>query len=540
MKKYYKKHKLLTLGWGIFELVVASNSILLSVMMQFIVAIATGENGRTITDGVIALVVFLGYSYLTGHIFYRFKERFKCRIIEDVRNDLFTHIMGQKFSEYYKKNTGEYLSVLNNDVKVLEDNAIQPTFTMIQYGGMLVMASIYVWSVNWMIALLMLGVAVVSFFLPKLFARNLDVKNEAFLNETARYNEKLKDAFTGFEVIKNFGIFDKIKSMHQGWNRQVLDRKYDSAFALDSANNLTQVVNTLIQLSMLLVSASFVLQGKISVSQLVLLMSMQNNIFYPVFALVEGINSYKSTASVRKKIKEITEESLDEHGMEAPVLHQKISFRNVSFGYEEGRQILKGVSVTFEKGKKYAIVGSSGSGKSTILRLLLRYYDDYSGEILLDNREIRTISESSLRNQCALIPQNVFMFDDTLHNNITLYREYSSERIAEVIRMAGLEEVLVRLEDGFETKITENGNNFSGGEKQRIAIARALLLGCKIIVMDEATANVDEDTASKIERIILEDPELTCISVTHHLLDGNKDLYDEIIVVDNGIIVERK
>ncbi len=537
MRKYYKKHKLLTFGWAVFELVVALNSILLSAMMQFIVAIATGENGKTIKDGVLVLAVFLSYSYVTGHIFYFLKERFKCRIVEDVRNDLFAHIMGRKFSEYYQKNTGEYLSILNNDVKVLEDNAIQPTFTMIQYGGMLVMASIYVWSVNYIIALLMLGVAVVSFFLPKLFARNLDKKNEAFLNETARYNEKTKDAFAGYEVIINFGILEKFRAMHQGWNRRVQDMKYHSAFALDTANNLTQTANTLIQLSMLLVSAWFVLQGKISVSQLVLLMSMQNNIFYPVFALVEGMNSYKSTASVRKKILEITADTAKEEWNEASILQRGIEFRQVSFGYEE-RRILNGLSVTFEKGKKYALVGHSGSGKSTILRLLLRYYDNYCGEILLDGKELRTISGESLRRQCALIPQNVFMFDDTLYNNITLYRDYSEEQIREVVCTAGLEELVGGLSQGLQTRIAENGNNFSGGEKQRIAIARALLLGCKIIVMDEATANVDEKTAVGIERIILENPQLTCISVTHHLSDESRELFDKVIEIRDGRVVD--
>ncbi|MBQ7920335.1 MAG: ABC transporter ATP-binding protein [Lachnospiraceae bacterium] len=206
-------------------------------MMQFIVAIATGENGKTVTDGIIAVVVFIIYNYFTGRIFYYCKEQFKSHIVEDIRNDIFSHIMGRNFLRYYESNTGEYLSVLNNDVKVLEDSAIQPTFTMIQYGGMLIMASIYVWSVDWGIALLMLGVAVASFFLPKLFSRNLDRKNEAFLEETAGYNEKIKDAFTGFEVITNFGILEMFKSMHQEWNHRVQEKKYHSAFALDNAKS---------------------------------------------------------------------------------------------------------------------------------------------------------------------------------------------------------------------------------------------------------------------------------------------------------------
>lgn len=529
MKKYYKKHKLLAFSWGFWELVVAFNSILLSLMMQFFVAIATGENGKTVKDGAICLVLFLVYNYVTTQIFYYMKEKFKCRIVEDIRNDLFTHIMGQNFTGYYKKNSGEYLSVLNNDVKTVEENAIQTTFTMIQYGGMLIMASIYVWRVNWVIAILMLVIALISFFLPKLFSKNLDKKNEEFLKETSIYNEKIKDAFTGFEVIRSYGIGRKINSMHCEWNAQVQKKKYESSFSLDHANNMTQTMNVMIQLCMLLVSAYLVILGKITVSQMVLLMSMQNNIFYPVFALVEGMNSYKSTAGVRKRILEITsKEWKEETGVIEP-FQKEIEFRDVTFGYEEGKEILHRFSVTFEKGKKYALVGNSGSGKSTILRLLLRYYDGYKGEILIDGKEIRSMAEEGVRQQCALIPQNVFMFDDTLYNNITLYRDYSMEEVENVVRMAGLTNMVSQLKEGLGTRVSENGNNFSGGEKQRIAIARALLLQRKIIIMDEATANVDEKTAVEIENIVLKNPEITCICVTHHLLAENKSWYDKII-----------
>lgn len=539
MRKYYKKCRGWAIGWAIMEPAVAMESFFLALLLQFIVAIAEGENGKTIADGVVGVLALVLYALVTEFLFYYCKEHFRCRVTEEMKNDIFSHIMGRKFSEYYKTNTGEYLSVINNDVKLLEDKAMQPVFTSLQDIFLLVVSLGYMCYVNVGLTGIMVAVAAASLFLPKLYSMGLSAASKAYMEKMAEYNKNIKDAFSGFEVIRNVGILGIIKDRHNNWNYELERSRYQNGIKLDRASLLAQLTRIMVQLSLAVACAFFAVRGTLTLSQIVLAIQMLGNIVGPLFGLVENLNQYKSSAAIRKKIQEITSENQTDELPQAGQLEQEIRFENVVFGYEEDRKILQGVNVTFERGKKYAVVGGSGSGKSTILRLLLRYYDGYSGQIIMDGAEISSLSAESLRCQFSLIPQNVFLFDDTLYNNLTLYRDYPKEEIQKAIHRAGLETVIARLEGGLKTHVSENGNNFSGGEKQRIAVARALLLGNNVIIMDEATANVDVATATGIERIILDDETLTCIAVMHHMIAENMDKYDEILVIKDGVVAEK-
>ena len=192
---------------------------------------------------------------------------------------------------------------------------------------------------------------------------------------------------------------------------------------------------------------------------------------------------------------------------------------------------MKNVSATFEKGKKYAILGKSGSGKSTLLKLLAGYYPEFEGEICTD--EI-----AALPDRLVMIHQKTFLFNDSVRNNLTLWKSYTENEISEVIKKAGLKEVMEHLPQGLDTIIEDNGSNFSGGECQRLAIARALLSGKDILLMDEATSALDEQTANDVENSILSLENITCISVTHRLSRENMKKYSAVLKMDNGELHE--
>lgn len=539
MLKYYKKCKGWAVSWAIMEPMVAMNSFFLALLLQYIVAIAAGEDGKTIAGGVSWVIALCVYTVIVNLLFYYCKEHFHCRVTEEMKNDIFSHIMGRKFSEYYRTNTGEYLSVINNDVKLLEEKAMQPLFTSIQDVFLLVISLGYMCYVNIGLAGVMLAVSLASLLLPKLYSLGLSAASKAYMEKTAEYNKKIKDAFSGFEVIRNAGILGIIKDCQNNWNHELERSRYRSNIKLDRASTLAQLTRIMVQLVLAIACAFFALKGTLTLPEIILSIQLLGDVISPLFELVENFNQYKSSTAIRKKIQEITSEKLTDDLPQASQLEREIRFEKVAFGYEENRKILQGLELTFEKGKKYAVVGGSGSGKSTILRLLLRYYDGYTGRITVDGTEISGLSADSVRCQFSLIPQNVFLFDDTLYNNLTLYRDYPEEALREAISRAGLEPVIGRLEEGLETHVSENGNNFSGGEKQRIAVARALLLGNNVIIMDEATANVDVATATGIERIILDDAALTCIAVMHHMIAENMEKYDEILVIKDGVVAEK-
>ena len=203
------------------------------------------------------------------------------------------------------------------------------------------------------------------------------------------------------------------------------------------------------------------------------------------------------------------------------------------------RKALDNINITFDKNKKYAIVGESGSGKSTLIKLLMRYYNDYEGKISIDNLNIKNIYSSDLYKNISMIQQNIFMFDDSIKENIRLYSNHDDKDILDACKRSGLDKLLNKLPNGINSLVGENGNKLSGGEKQRIAIARALINNTQILILDESTSALDNETAYNLENSLLNLENLTLITVTHKLIKNILNRYDEIIVMKNGKIIEK-
>jgi len=239
-----------------------------------------------------------------------------------------------------------------------------------------------------------------------------------------------------------------------------------------------------------------------------------------------------------RKLAELTQENTTRDGERIePVLHDGITFQNVSFGYEPDQTVLKGISLKLEPGKKYAIVGASGSGKSTLLNLLMGGYTGYEGSIAIDGREITSIDPDSLYEIISLIGQNVFLFDATVRENITMFRDFPDHAVDSAAERAGLLPVMEA--KGEDYRCGENGAGLSGGERQRVSIARSLLRGNPVLMLDEATAALDNQTAWEVTDAILRLDGLTRIVVTHRLEESLLRRYDAIIVLRDGRVTEQ-
>ena len=200
--------------------------------------------------------------------------------------------------------------------------------------------------------------------------------------------------------------------------------------------------------------------------------------------------------------------------------------------------VLKDISYTFEKSKKYAIVGESGCGKSTLIKLMMGYYRNYDGKILVDQQDVNGATPLSVNELASMIHQNVYLFDKTIEDNVLLNHHFSDAQINQALTQSGVAKFMSQLTDGLKTSVGENGKNLSGGQKQRVAIARALIQQMPILMLDEGTSALDLQTAYDIERTLLGIGELTVITITHKLSEEILSQYDEIIVMDRGQIVE--
>lgn len=218
---------------------------------------------------------------------------------------------------------------------------------------------------------------------------------------------------------------------------------------------------------------------------------------------------------------------------------REIAFDGVTFGYTEDKTVLDHMTARFEKGKSYAIVGESGSGKTTIFNLLLRCYEDLDGSLAVNGRDLRGYSDKSFYGQLGWIDPNMFLFEDTIRNNLTLYADVPEEVLQGALRTARLEDFIDSLPQGLETQITENGANLSAGQRQRMALARAILNDPSVYLLDEFTSNLDMQTGTEIESTLLREKDKLIIHITHKLIPAMLEHYDEILVLKDGRIEEK-
>ena len=276
-----------------------------------------------------------------------------------------------------------------------------------------------------------------------------------------------------------------------------------------------------------------------TVGTLFAVVNLANGVCWPIMWIVNKTTMIRGMKEVNNKLITIIEDSKKCEGTKVlEGFDSNINIKDVTFSYGNDRNVLDNLSISFKKNKKYAIVGRSGSGKSTLLKLLLGYYDDFKGEILFDGNEYNTLDKNSINNQISVIHQNVYMFDKTLKENIILGKNFNNEELDEAINVSGVKEFLDILPGGIDSYIGENGNNLSGGQRQRVAIARSLIQNTPILLLDEGTSALDSKTAFEIEDTLLNIKDLTVITVTHKLIEGILNRYDEIIVMDNGKVIE--
>jgi ATP-binding cassette subfamily C protein len=461
------------------------------------------------------------------------KAFYKKKSLLGAKEHYIRKVYQKNINEFQKENNADYLSALSNDFNTLEAQLIDPLYE-IAYGC--VQFGIAIWlmsTVNIVILFFVVGVMglnmLISSKLSKLIGKEVKERSD-LLDGYTRY---IKEVLSAFQIVKSNNLSGRI---HTSFNEKSEEIQHKGYLIDKFLSFIYTAQNTTGQLSFIFVlafSGYLVVIGKATIGGVILIVQSIQKVMEPLWILSENIPKlFTVKALIEKMEKGISNTTTIEEDIQINHFQEEIGFKEVDFSYED-THVLSGANVSFKQGGKYLIIGPSGGGKSTVLRLLRKYFNPTGGKIELDGQDFSKIKKESYFNLIANIEQQVFLFEDTLRNNITLYKNYSDSAIEEALQKAGLDEFIQKLPQGLESMIYENGKNLSGGERSRVVIARALLAKAKIIYLDEAFAALDAQRAKEIERNLLALKDVTIINISHVLFEETKLQYDGIFVVKN-------
>ena len=493
--------------------------------------------GELLAISLVIAAFFLFASYLT----YYAKPRYIRKAMQNYKETLFSRLTDKNITSFRSESTATYLSALTNDSVSIETNYLDKEFWFIYRVTSFITSLAMMIFYSPLLTLIAVGVTLLPLVVSLISGKKLSREEIAVSNRNKSFTATVSDCLNGFSVVKAFRAEKPVTELFSAENAKLENSKFTRNRLQIFISTLGQLAGMIAQVSVFFAGAYLALSGKgITAGTVMIFVNLMNFVVAPVAELPGLLAARKASRALIDKIARSLEESTSvEVGSELPALEKAISVKDVSFSYEEGKEVLHDVSFDFEAGKSYAIVGASGSGKSTLLNLIMSGAcgADYSGSISWDGLELKDSSSDSFFDQVSSIDQNVFVFNSSIKDNITMFRDFPEEEVSEAIRRSNLKELIEERGSGY--LCGESGKALSGGEKQRISIARSLLKRSSVLVADEITAALDPQTAYKVSSDILDLTGLTRIVVTHSLEERLMRRYDKILVMRDGRIEEQ-
>ena len=519
-------------------LLISAVNLIIAWVLQQIIDTISGAGSYSLGTLTLFSIGVVGLICLFKTLTLLTRPRFIRRAMEQYKAYAFEKLLKKSIASFSLEPTSRYLSAFSNDLASIETNYLDNLFEIILNVvlflgalGMMLWYSPLLLLVACGFCLLPLGASFLAGKRLERLERTISEKNEAFL-------AVLKDCLSGFSVIKSFQAEDAMGRQFTKASTDVEAEKCRKRKLTSLISIVSDMAGVTAQLGTFLAGGAMMFAGlPVTVGTLVIFLDLTSYIIMPIRELPALLAARRAALGLVDKLaSEMAHNVREEGGATLETVRQGISLSHLTFGYAPEQPVLHDVTATFEAGKSYAIVGASGSGKSTLLRLLLASYENYDGDISIDGRELRTLKSGCLYDLVAAVEQNVFLFDATIRENITMYRPFPKEAVDKAIAQAGLTALLEQR--GEDYRCGEHGSGLSGGEKQRISIARSLLRHASVLLADEATASLDAETANHVSESILGLTGMTRIVVTHTLDESLLRRYDGILVMKDGRIAE--
>lgn len=538
-RRLFYKNKMCFIASVIMTIVMSFLNLMISWLIQQIMDSMENQNMQSaVRCAWIAASVVIAYT-VANAVYRAVYPRFLQRAMQQYRDYAFSRLTQKSLRSFSKEGTALYVSALTNDCTSIENNYLAATFTLIEFLfcflGALIMMLYY--------SPVMLVLAVALSFLPVAVSMTAGNRLTEQEKEISKKNERfvsiVNELLSGFPVIKSFRAETQASRLFSQRNEQAEEAKKNKRRTEQLISLLANDAGIIAQMGIFLAGAWLAISGKgVTAGVVIVFVQLMNYILNPISQVPLLWSNRKAAIALMEKLSDALSENVREEGREKlDGFSEKIEMKNLTYGYEQESPVLKDLDIQFDVGKSYAIVGGSGSGKSTLLNLLMGSSSNYQGEICIDGVSIKNIESESLYQLMTSVQQNVFVFNDTIRNNVTMFHEFPDKEVTLALERSGLSEFIEKRGEDFVCG--ENGANLSGGERQRISIARALLRKSPILLVDEATAALDAATARAVSFSILNLVGMTRIVVTHRLEEAILRRYDKILVMKNGTICEQ-
>lgn len=540
---YYKPHKLLFFFDMLASLAVAAIAITYPMITRTMLNTYIPDNNirMVVICGGALLCVYLlrmGLNYFIqyyGHVM-------GVKMQAQMRSDMFNHLEKLPYSFFDNHETGKIMSRMTNDLMDISELAHHGPENLLISSISIIASFVYLCTINWWLTLIVFACVPFLILITMLLRKKMRSAFMRSRQSIGEINAALESSITGIRVTKAFNNSEIESEKFEEGNKKFVHARTDAYKAMGQFHSGTSFINDVFNVVVLIAGGFFLSKGFIQVGDYTAFTISVGLFIGPVMTLIGFMEQYQNGVTGFQRFLEIMDaepEKDNPNAEEMKVAEGHIEFKNVNYSYSEGEEVLKNVSLDIKKGEKFALVGPSGGGKTTICHLIPHFYDVKDGQILIDGKDINKITRSSLRANIGIVQQDVYLFNASIRDNILYGRPGAiEEEVIEAAKRANIHNYVMSMPNGYDTVIGERGVKLSGGQKQRLSIARVFLKDPAILILDEATSALDNTTEILIQNSLDELCKGRTTIVVAHRLSTVKNA-DEIAVVSDGKIIEQ-
>lgn len=540
---YYKPHKVLFFFDMLAALLVALIAIVYPIITRTMLNDYIPQNNirMVVICGALLLGVYIARMLLNYFIQY-YGHVMGVKMQAQMRSDMFNHLEKLPYSFFDNNETGKIMSRMTNDLMDISELAHHGPENLIISTISIVASFIYLCTINWWMTLIVFACVPFLVVITMILRKRM---RSAFMRSrqaVAEINASLESSVSGIRVTKAFNNAKKESQKFEEGNSRFVSARSDAYKAMGQFHSATSFVTDIFNVVVLIAGGFFMAKNFIGVGDYTAFTISVSLFISPVMTLIGFMEQYQNGVTGFQRFLEIMDAQPEQDAPGAVDIGRAeghIEFLNVTYSYDNGVEVLKNLSLDVKQGEKFALVGPSGGGKTTICHLIPHFYDIQQGTILIDGRDISTITRASLRRNIGIVQQDIYLFNASVRDNILYGRlDATEEEVIEAAKRANIHDYIMSMENGYDTIIGERGVRLSGGQKQRLSIARVFLKNPAILILDEATSSLDNTTEILIQQALDELCKGRTTLVVAHRLSTIKNA-DEIAVISGGEIVEK-